>query len=141
MVDHLDKDRRSWNMSKIRAKNTRPELIVRKNLYVRGYRYRIHVDELPGTPDIVLRKYKLVIFVNGCFWHQHSDCPRATIPKSNIDYWLRKLKSNTKRFEINKNKLIDDGWNVGIIWECEVRDLLNLNHRIDEILPNKSCDP
>ncbi len=122
MTDHLTEEKRSWNMSRIRAKNTKPEKIVRSTLHKMGFRFRIHAGKLIGKPDIVLKKYKTVFFIHGCFWHQHPGCKRATKPKSNKNYWMTKLKRNKERFNEVQNKLKKMGWNVIVIWECEAKD-------------------
>jgi len=121
MADHLSKIKRSWNMAQIRAKNTAPEKLVRSFLHNMGYRFRLHRKDLPGKPDIVLPKYKKIIFVHGCFWHQHKGCKRATMPKSNKRYWKNKLENNIKKDIINRNELKRLGWEVLIIWECEAK--------------------
>lgn len=108
------------NMSRIRSTNSKPEEIVRKYLFAQGFRYRKNVKKLPGCPDIVLPKYKTVIFVNGCFWHKH-DCPRFVWPSSNQEYWIPKIQRNTKRDSQNAALLKDQGWNVITIWECELK--------------------
>lgn len=110
-------------MRKIRSKNTLPEKKVRSYLHAHGFRFRLHVKELPGCPDIVLPRYKTVIFVNGCFWHQHQGCKKATIPKTNQDYWVPKLQKNIERFIRNKELLQDEGWTVLVIWECETKNM------------------
>lgn len=110
---------RSYNMSRIRSVNTKPEEFVRKFLFKEGFRYRKNVNKLPGSPDIVLAKYKTVIFVNGCFWHKH-DCPKFVWPKTNINYWSSKILKNVERDKINYQKLQELGWNVIIVWECEL---------------------
>ena len=107
-------------MSRIRATNTKPEEQVRKYLFSRGLRYRKNVRTLPGTPDIVLPKYKTVVFVNGCFWHKH-DCGRFVWPSTNIDYWTEKITRNIQRDSINYEQLQSLGWKVLIIWECELK--------------------
>ncbi|WP_092224963.1 very short patch repair endonuclease [Desulforhopalus singaporensis] len=132
MADHLSKDKRSWNMSRIRSKNTKPEMIVRSLLHRMGYRFRLHRRDLPGTPDIVLPKHKIVIFCHGCFWHQHLECKRAAKPKTNTDYWENKLLNNVKRFKINKRELETQGWRVIIIWECETKSIETLTQIIRE---------
>jgi DNA mismatch endonuclease (patch repair protein) len=121
MTDHITKEKRSWNMSRIKWKNTAPEKIIRSLLHSNGYRYSLHRKNLPGSPDLVLPKYKTVIFVHGCFWHQHSGCRRATIPKSNQDYWIPKLKRNIERFSENKKQLKELNWNIIIVWECQLK--------------------
>ena len=105
VTDHLTPEKRSLNMSKIRSKNTKPELIVRKLLHNSGLRYRLYAKDLPGKPDLSNKSKKFAIFVNGCFWHQHKGCSKANIPKSNTEYWIPKLNTNIKRFEKNLKKL------------------------------------
>lgn len=121
MTDHLSRERRSWNMSRIRSKNTKPEVIVRSLLHRMGYRFRICVKDLPGKPDIVLPKYKTVIFVHGCFWHRHEGCKRCTTPSSNKKYWLEKFQKNKARDLRVVNELEEKGWRVIVIWECEIK--------------------
>ena len=100
MTDHLTTEKRSWNMSRIRSKHTKPELVVRSLLHRAGYRFRLHSKKFPGKPDIVLPEFKTAIFVHGCFGHRHEQCPRATIPKSNTEYWNNKFERNIQRFEL-----------------------------------------
>tara|TARA_Y100000310_G_scaffold337304_1_gene424068 strand:+ start:1580 stop:1993 length:414 start_codon:yes stop_codon:yes gene_type:complete len=132
MVDHITAEKRSWNMSQIRSKNTVPELAVRQLLYAAGFRYRLHDSGLPGKPDLSNKKRKIAVFVHGCFWHQHEGCKRANIPKSNTDYWIPKLKSNVKRFENNVEKLGKMGFRTIVIWECEIKNL-EKNNKLMEI--------
>ena len=120
MADNHSPEVRSYNMSHIRSKDTKPEEVVRKWLFSRGFRYRKNVKSLPGCPDIVLPKYKTVIFVNGCFWHMH-DCGRFRWPATNIDYWNDKIRRNVERDRINNAILSEDGWNVITVWECELK--------------------
>lgn len=120
MADNHTKEARSRNMSRIRSKDTKPEEKVRKYLFSKGFRYRKNVRTLPGCPDIVLSKYKTVIFVNGCFWHKH-DCPRFVWPSSNEAYWIPKIQRNVERDESNKRQLISMGWNVLVVWECQLK--------------------
>ena len=120
MADNHSKEVRSKNMSHIRSTNSKPEEIVRKYLFSKGFRYRKNVRTLPGCPDIVLPKYKTVIFVNGCFWHKH-DCPRFVWPSSNEEYWRPKILRNVERDQTNITTLCDAGWNVITIWECELK--------------------
>ena len=108
-------------MSRIRCKNTKPEEIVRKYLFSQGFRYRKNVKRLPGSPDIVLPKYRTVVFVNGCFWHAHTGCRWFVPPKSNTEFWQKKFQYNTDRDERNYQKLKELGWRVLIVWECEIR--------------------
>lgn len=112
---------RSYNMSKIRAKDTKPEILVRKYLFSKGFRYRLHNKKLPGTPDIVLPKYKTVVFINGCFWHGHQNCKYYVIPKTRTEWWLDKINRNIEKDKQNKLKLTDIGWNIIDIWECELK--------------------
>ena len=120
MTDIWNKEKRSEVMSKIHSENTRPELILRKALFARGFRYRVNDKRLPGKPDIVLPKYKTIIFIHGCFWHGHDDCKYAYTPKSNIEFWVNKITSNAKRDKVNIEKLTALGWNVITVWECEI---------------------
>ena len=112
-------------MSAIKSKNTKPEIEVRKLLHSLGYRFRLHRKDLPGTPDIVLPKYKTVIFVHGCFWHRHENCKYASIPKTRTEFWENKFKENIKRDQVNKKNLYKLGWNIVIVWECELK---RINH-------------
>ena len=120
MADNHTKEIRSMNMSHIRSTNSKPEEIVRKYLFSQGFRYRKNVRKLPGCPDIVLAKYKTVIFVNGCFWHKH-DCPRFVWPSSNREYWEPKILRNVERDKQNTEALETLGWNVLVVWECELK--------------------
>lgn len=122
MTDHLTKKERSWNMRRISAKNTKPEIIVRSLLHKNGFRFRLHKKDISGKPDIVLKKYNTVIFVHGCFWHQHENCKRATVPKTNKEYWIPKLEKNKKKDKRYKFLLKKLGWNIITIWECETKD-------------------
>lgn len=120
-MDNRSKEARSKNMSKIPSKNTRPEIMVRKYLFSKGFRYRKNVTSLPGKPDIVLAKYNTVVFVNGCFWHAHDGCKWFIPPKSNVDFWNIKFEYNKMRDRNNYEKLNQMGWNILIIWECKIR--------------------
>ena len=108
-------------MSHVRGKDTKPEVMVRKFLFAQGFRYRLYRKDLPGKPDIVLPKYKTVIFINGCFWHGHSGCKYATIPEANHDFWLAKISGNIERDKFNHAKLFELGWKVIEIWQCELK--------------------
>jgi len=121
MADTKSKEERHKNMAAIRSKNTKPELIVRKYLFSQGFRYRINDKSLAGKPDIVLKKYNTVIFVNGCFWHLHKDCKYFVFPKDNADYWKNKILGNVERDKRNYNTLMAAGWKVIIIWECQLK--------------------
>ena len=120
-------------MSRIRNKGTKPEVTLRKALFARGFRYRVNVGTLPGKPDIVLPRYKTVIFVHGCFWHGHPSCKYAYTPKRNTEFWVNKISGNQERDAAVKRELVEAGWRVIIVWECELRhenDFLNLIERL-----------
>lgn len=131
MTDKLSPQRRSEVMSAVKSKNTIPELRVRYALHAMGYRFRLHRKDLPGKPDIVLAKYKLCIFVHGCFWHQHPGCFRATVPSSNREFWVNKLSGNIERDRKNERELKVMGWQVCIVWECEAKKLNKLRNAIE----------
>jgi len=120
-LDSLSKEKRSWNMSRIRSNDTKPELIVRSFLHRNGFRFRLHDKKLPGKPDIVLKKYKTVIEVRGCFWHRHERCTKATSPSTNTEYWQTKFQNNMQRDKRHERELHDLGWNLIVVWECEIR--------------------
>ncbi len=121
MVDKISKERRSKNMSKIRSKNTSIEIHVRKWLYSKGFRYRINDKRFIGKPDIILPKYKVAIFIHGCFWHGHGVCRYSHIPKSRVEYWNEKIEKNIERDKRNIYALKEIGWKVIIIWECQIK--------------------
>lgn len=121
MTDVHNKQIRSYNMSMIKGKNTKPEIVVRKYLFSKGFRYRVNVRDLPGKPDIVLPKYKTVIFINGCFWHGHKGCQYFVIPKTRTDWWHDKIMKNVERDESEYNLLREGGWNIYVIWECQLK--------------------
>lgn len=125
-MDNLNKKHRSWNMSRIKSKNTRPERIVRSVLFRMGYRFRLTRKDLPCKPDVILPKYKTVIFVHGCFWHRHQNCKYAYEPKSNIQRWQKKFDENVKRDKRNTAELEKLGWNVVIVWECQTKKISKL---------------
>ena len=122
MTDRITKEHRSWNMARIRSKDTKPEKTVRSTLHAMGYRFRLHVKSLPGTPDIVLPKYHTAIFVHGCFWHRHPDCKYAYTPKSRIDFWNQKFEQNVARHREVMMELQQLGWYSITVWECETKD-------------------
>lgn len=122
MVDFVTPEKRRKIMRGVKQKNTNPEILVRKALHKLGYRFRLHRKDLPGRPDIVLPKYRSVIMVNGCFWHQHSGCKEGRLPKSNEDYWAPKLARNIQRDAEKEQALVELGWKVHTIWECEAKD-------------------
>jgi DNA mismatch endonuclease (patch repair protein) len=119
-MDVHTKDQRSFNMSRIRSKETQPEIIVRKYLFSQGFRYRKNVRNLPGKPDIVLPKYRTIIFINGCFWHGHEGCSKFILPKTNAEFWSNKISTNKNRDQLNYTLLANLGWNVIVIWECQL---------------------
>ena len=121
-VIHKVSEQRSRNMSAIKSKNTKPEIKVRKILHSMGYRFRLHRKDLPGSPDIVLPKYKTVIFVHGCFWHRHQNCKYASNPKTRREFWEKKFKENIERDKKTQEKLKNLGWKTNIVWECEIKD-------------------
>lgn len=132
MADNHSKEIRSMNMSHIRSTNTKPEEIVRKYLFAKGFRYRKNVKKMPGCPDIVLPKYKTVIFVNGCFWHKH-DCPRFVWPSSNREYWIPKIQKNVERDNLNSIELQNMGWRIITVWECELKKK-NWENRLEKLV-------
>jgi len=131
-VDIKSKSERSKNMSAIRSKNTKPEQKIRKALFAKGFRYRLNVSSIPGTPDIVLPKYKTVIFVHGCFWHGHKNCYLFKIPSTNRDFWKNKIEANYKRDREIMRKLSGSKWRILIIWECSLKGKYKLN--FDELM-------
>jgi len=121
-------------MAKIKGKETKPEILVRKFLFSKGFRYRIHDRRYPGTPDIVLPKYNTTIFVHGCFWHGHDGCMAAKLPQTNVEFWQEKIEENRKRDAENLIKLKESGWNVIVIWECELSSIRKRNERLAALL-------
>ena len=140
-MDTLSKEKRSWNMSRIRSRDTKPERIVRSMLHKLGYRFRLHVNSLPGTPDLVLPKYNTVIFVHGCFWHRHPGCKFAYTPKSRTEFWMNKFKSNLMSHEDSVRKLAELGWRVMVIWECELTDIDALKENVCTFLEDSPPPP
>ena len=139
MADTISKERRSWNMSRIRGADTKPEVLVRSWLFRDGFRFRKNDRRLPGAPDVVLPRYKVVIFVNGCFWHRHRGCRYAYMPKSRIDFWMKKFAQNTVNDKLNRDRLEAMGWKVITIWECELKENMNeVMGNIETILKNIS---
>ena len=120
-TDVHDKKTRSYNMSRIKGKDTKPEVMVRKYLFSQGFRYRKNDRRFPGTPDIVLPKYKTCIFVNGCFWHGHENCRYFVVPKTNTDFWMNKINRNIERDKENFDALRQAGWKVIVVWECQLK--------------------
>ena len=133
-MDSHSKEVRSYNMSQIRSTNSKPEMLVRKYLFAKGLRYRKNVKTLPGKPDIVLKKYKTVVFVNGCFWHKHEGCKYFVWPKNNEEFWKTKILGNVARDREKKKQLEFLGWRVFVVWECELK-----KSRFEETLAKLCC--
>lgn len=135
MADIHSKETRSYNMSSIRSKDTKPEILVRKFLHKNGFRYRLHVKNLPGKPDIVLPKYKTIIFIHGCFWHGHDGCKKASLPKTRTEWWTDKIHKNAANDQNAETALLNLGWRVIKIWECELKSKI-LEQTLDKLLIN-----
>lgn len=121
MADVHSKETRSYNMSRIRSEDTKPEMLVRKFLHAHGFRYRLHVKDMPGKPDIVLPKYKTVIFIHGCFWHGHEGCRYYVVPKTRSEWWINKISTNKTKDVRALNMLHERGWKILTVWECELK--------------------
>jgi DNA mismatch endonuclease, patch repair protein len=134
MTDIVDKARRSQVMSAIRSKDTRPELAVRRLLYGMGFRYRLHADDLPGKPDIVFRRKNKAILIHGCFWHRHVGCPKASMPKTQPDFWRHKFTANVSRDKVVLQALTAQGWSILTVWQCELRNVEQLKDRLNDFL-------
>lgn len=132
-MDHLSRQQRSANMSRVRSKDTDPEMIVRRLIHGLGIRYRLHVRQLPGSPDLVIRRLGKVIFIHGCFWHSHS-CARGRAPSTNTDFWSEKLAANTRRDKSAIHSLRRAGWSVLTLWECQLKDLSATERRLIRFL-------
>ncbi len=141
MTDHLSPEKRSWNMSRIRSRDTGIEMKVRKYLFSKGFRYRVNAADLPGRPDLVLRKYMTVIFVHGCFWHRHKNCRYATLPKTRTDYWQAKFARNADNDAANQAALTELGMHVIVIWECQINKEFDeiMRKVVDELAGRLSC--
>lgn len=133
-MDRLDKSRRSWNMGRIKGRNTAPEIAVRSLLHRAGYRFRLHPKDLPGKPDIVLPGLGTVIFVHGCFWHRHRGCKQCYTPKTNVEFWDAKFAANVERDRKNAQALEESGWKVIVVWECELSEPERLQTRLRKML-------
>jgi DNA mismatch endonuclease (patch repair protein) len=134
MVDRVDPTTRSFNMSRVRSKNTRPEMLVRKAVHRLGFRFRLHQRELPGTPDLVFPKHRKILFVHGCFWHRHPGCAHSTMPQTRPQFWRTKFEANQRRDRIAQSALRALGWTVDVIWECEVKNPESLRIRLRRFL-------
>jgi len=137
MADKLSRTRRSWNMSRIRSRDTKPEVAVRRVLYKLGHTFRLHRHDLPGKPDIVLPKYRVAIFVHGCFWHQHTGCVDCSNPKTNAKYWRPKLSANVQRDRKYRRRLRQVNWTPIVIWECQTQRAEQLRVRLERKLNSK----
>ena len=137
-MDKITPEHRSWNMGRIRSRNTSVELTVRSLLHRLGYRFRLHRKDLPGKPDIILPKHKTVIFVHGCFWHHHNECKYAYTPKTRVIFWENKFRENKKRDSKNKNELEAIGWNVIVIWECELDNPESVAMKLEENIKSRA---
>lgn len=133
-MDTISKTQRSWNMSRIRGKNTKPELAVRSLLHQMGYRFRLHRRDLPGTPDIVLPKHRTVVEVRSCYFHRHEGCKGCTTPSSNVEFWLEKFEQNVERDRRNERAMRRLGWRVIVVWQCETRDPEALASRLRRLI-------
>lgn len=144
LMDKVNPETRSRNMARIKGKNTKPEMLVRSLLHQMGYRFRLHSAKLPGKPDIVLPRYKAVIFVHGCFWHGHADCKRAALPTTRKEFWADKIWGNIQRDERNIAALGNLGYRCFIVWQCELKDTETLKRRLCEFLSREQtgnhCD-
>lgn len=125
---------RSENMARVKSKNTKPEIFLRKLLWHRGFRYRVNYKNLPGSPDIYILKYKVAIFVNGCFWHMHENCKYSSIPKSNHDFWKNKLERNVERDKKNYAQLKNMGIKVIVVWGCEIKQMMKDESTVEDLL-------
>lgn len=133
-MDTFSATERSDIMRRVHGKNTTPEKTVRSMLHRLGFRFRLHGKNLPGNPDIILPKYKTAVFVHGCFWHRHSGCPRASTPATRQEYWLPKFRRTIERDEANQAKLRNTGWNVIVVWECELKDRERLGAKLSKLI-------
>ena len=142
MTDTLTQAERSERMSRVRGKDTKPEMIIRRLVHGMGYRYRLHRRDLPGTPDLVFPGRRRAIFVHGCFWHRHSDpaCKLARLPKSRVDFWKRKLEANRRRDLENRGKLIELGWDVLVVWECQIGHLEHTENILRAFIEVGTCE-
>jgi len=138
-MDSLSKERRSWNMSRIRGRDTGPERVVRSLLHQMGFRFRLHRADLPGRPDIVLPKWNAVVLVHGCFWHHHQECPFAYVPKSRGEFWNRKFQQNVARDKLVRRRLRSLGWRVLVVWECQTRCADRLARRLRRQITGESA--
>ncbi len=137
MADKLSREKRSWNMSRIRGKDTEIEIKVRKYLFSQGFRFRKNVADMPGKPDIILPKYKTVIFIHGCYWHRHTGCKNCTTPNTNREFWLKKFEKNIQNDSKHQQELEAAGWKVLILWECEIEN--DFERLMDNLVVELRC--
>ena len=137
MADKLSREKRSWNMSRIRGKDTEIEIKVRKYLFSQGFRFRKNVADMPAKPDIVLPKYKTVIFIHGCYWHRHTGCKNCTTPNTNREFWLKKFEKNIQNDSKHQQELEAAGWKVLILWECEIEN--DFERLMDNLVVELRC--
>ncbi len=133
-MDTLSPEERSRIMARVRSRDTRPEMMVRRLAHKMGFRFRLHAADLPGKPDLVFRSRRKVIFVHGCYWHRHRNCALARLPKSRLDFWIPKLEANARRDAENRSRLKKMGWSVLVVWECQLSDEKRLQRRVLEFL-------
>ncbi len=137
-MDKLDPERRSRNMARVQSKNTAPEMRVRRIAHRMGLRFRLHRTDLPGKPDLVFPRYRMVVFVHGCFWHRHTDCKRASLPATRQEFWQAKFESNIARDLKQQAALANSGWTVLVLWECELKDERGIEERLSAAI-DPSC--
>ena len=137
MADTLTPERRSWLMSRVRGKDTKPELVVRQVAHALGLRFRLQRKDLPGRPDLVFPKHRLALFVHGCFWHRHPGCTKASTPKTRAEFWADKFAANVARDSSVTQKLVESGWRVEVVWECETRDRVALAEKLLELVAHR----
>ncbi len=140
MTDNMTPEQRSRRMALVRSVDTKPEMLVRRLIFGMGYRYRLHCRDLPGTPDLVFRSRKAVVFVHGCFWHRHEGCALARLPKSRVEFWRLKLDGNQERDARKIKALLDTGWRVFVVWECELKDKEALVARLRRFLDDGAIE-
>lgn len=134
MADVFTDEKRREIMSRIHSKDTKPELLIRSELHKLGFRFRLHNKNLPGSPDIVLNKFRTVIFINGCFWHGHKNCKYSSLPKTNSQFWKEKILKNIERDKIAKKQLRSQGWHIITVWTCQLRNSIKVNTAINKIV-------
>ena len=137
MADTLTPERRSWLMSRVRGKDTKPEIVVRQVAHALGLRFRLQRKDLPGRPDLVFPKHRLALFVHGCFWHRHEGCTKASTPKTRAEFWADKFAANVARDSSVTQKLVESGWRVEVVWECETRDRVALAEKLLELVAHR----